>query len=420
MAIDLKISRQTSTWCNWLTVLTCAAIPISLGMTNVLMAMLLLLLIVSLGSAAVRQTWMAHPVAWLLLALFLWIVLGVSYTSADSHDYVLHIKKFSKLLVASMLLATLTTDQWRSRCLKAFCVGMAVILVSQYAEIFWDLPWTVTKNQGWGVDHIVFGDYITQGIMVTFMLCLALTRALNGELRDKKTWLWAAVAGLCLLSVTGLSAGRTAYVLALISVTVVLALRWSGKRLAMAVAVLAVVLVAVYVSAKGVQARISEAHQEVSATLRGDTRFTSLGGRLENYRQSLQLIRERPIIGWGTGSFHEQSCRVAITKEMCKQANWHPHNQYFLFAIQGGLLAGILFIGVLTVAAIQLRRSSKDARMIGLTFLAIFAVDSLFNSSLFSARESHFFTIFLAVVLAGQLNGCKKERGVGDDNLQRV
>jgi O-antigen ligase len=403
MTLNLQASQHAKIFSNWLAVCTCAAIPISLAITNVFMAMLLVSLIVSHGAVDVRQSWRDKPIAWLVIALFLWILCGAAYTTAQRHEYVLHISKYSKLLVTALLFATLTTEQWKQRCLTAFMMSLSFILASQYAEIFWDLPWTVTKNQGWGIDHVVVGDYITQGVMVTFMLAITLTRALNGDFRDQKTWLWAMAALLCLLSVTGLSSGRTGYVLALMTVAIIFALRWSGVRLAISLAVLALAFTGVYVSSKGVQNRLSQAHQEIFSTLEGDKKFSSLGGRLENYRQSVKLLRERPLVGWGTGSFHEQSCRVASTPEMCKQASWHPHNQYFLFAVQGGIVALGLFVAILLLAALNLSQASMEAKMIGLSFVVIFAVDSLVNSSLFSARESHFFSIFLVVVLAGQL-----------------
>jgi O-antigen ligase len=396
-----RISWQTELASNWCAVIACAAIPTSLALVNIALALAAVCWLLSAGRP---QRWIVlrhQPVAWLCAALFAWILIGVTYSTGTQAEIALHTQKYAKLLLAAALMGTLVDSEWRKRCMHAFFIGIAIVLLTQYGEIFWDLPWAATHNQGW-TTHTAFGDYITQGIMVSFMLSVALWKTLDESHTVSRRLGWAAVTLLCVFSVTFFSYGRTGYILLALTSFAVVGMRFKGRALWLGALALVVAFVAIVSTSSSIRERIKRGHDEVVAGLQGDRQFNSLGGRMENYRQSLQLISEKPLIGWGTGSFHGQACRVASTPEMCKHATWHPHNQYFLFGVQGGLVAICLFLTLLAVAARQLWHAPPEQRAIGLLFLVIFATDSLFNSSLFSARENHFFTVMLAVVLAGQ------------------
>ncbi len=215
---------------------------------------------------------------------------------------------------------------------------------------------------------------------------------------------WSFVALACVVSLAFLSAGRTGYALLLMVSFFVLFLRLQGLKLWGSVVGLVIIGAVLFSTSTEMRNRIVLGYEEIVSYTQNDRQFSSLGGRMENYRQSLQLIQERPWVGWGTGSFHSQACRVANNQQACELGSWHPHNQYFLFGIQGGLIAMGLFVGILCTAAYMLTKATPEQRIVGWLFLLIFAMNSLFNSSLFSARESHFFTLFLVIVLSGLTN----------------
>lgn len=388
---------------NWCAVVACAAIPTSLALANISMALVALCWLLSAGRAQRWQILRHQPVAWLCVALFSWILVGGIYSTGTPAEIGLHLKKYTKLLIAAALMGTLVDEQWRKRCVNGFCFGMAIVLLTKFGEIYWDLPWAVTHNQGWNTLHTAFGDYITEGIMLSFMLGIALWRAFDSANSSHVRWCFAVVSLLCVYSLMFMTIGRTGYVLMFLVILLILLLRWRGRVLSFSLLGFVAAFTLTLFASQNIQERIKEGYREASAALQSERKFNSLGGRVENYRQSLQLIGESPIWGWGTGSFHGQACRVASTPEMCQRASWHPHNQYFLFGIQGGLIAIALFLAVMVVAARQIWRAPPEQRAIGLVFLLIFAVDSLFNSALFSARESHLFTVMLAVVLAGSV-----------------
>ncbi len=150
--------EQSSNWC---AVTACMAIPTSLALANVAMALAAIFWLLSARRIERWQILFRQPVAWLCAALFIWILIGATYSTGTPDEVSTHIRKYSKFIVAAALMGTLVGSVWRRRCIHAFFVGMACVLMTQFGEIFWDLPWAASHNQGWGTSHVAFGDYIT-------------------------------------------------------------------------------------------------------------------------------------------------------------------------------------------------------------------------------------------------------------------
>ena len=94
-------------------------------------------------------------------------------------------KRYSKFLLVPVLIAVLHDDVWRRRAWVAFLVAMVITLASTYANIWWDLPWSKTDNDGWGKDHSVFANHIAQGLAMSFFVAVCVVRGLT-----RPTWPW--------------------------------------------------------------------------------------------------------------------------------------------------------------------------------------------------------------------------------------
>ena len=182
--------------------------PVALALGNVLAA---LCVVATLLSGHLRTQWrkvFSLPSAWAMLLLFVLILAGTSYTSAPASMALLHLSKYAKLLAGLFFVSVLFDAKTRRHCLYAFMAAMGFILVSAYAGIFVTLPWSATQQTGWGVDHTVVGDYITQSVMMGFFVltCLAFLW------KFKSPWAragWIILALLGTVSITHLAWGRT-------------------------------------------------------------------------------------------------------------------------------------------------------------------------------------------------------------------
>jgi O-antigen ligase len=397
---DLVLSRiqpRMLQAAQWTLVAAFLFFPVAFALGN---AAIVLAFVLSIGAGAYRERWQAirdMPVVWWALGLYAVILAGVLYSPAPAADVRMHLFKYGKLLLVPALLPLLVEPLWRGRCMNAFLAAMGFILASVYGNVFWQLPWSATHNQGWGLDHTVVGDYITQNVMMSFFVIVAIARGRAAAVAWRR-WGWWACALAAAVAVTQLSKGRTGYVLLVMAVVTYVSvalkgrLRWAvlgGLVLAMALALL---------TSHTVRARIELGLSEAAAS--DSMAITSIGGRVNFWSKTLQLALEKPVLGWGTGSYHSVWCQHITKEGWCWFGGWHPHNQYLFFWMENGLAGLVLFALLVSASAWAARRAAVPDRPLLWGFAAIFAVDSLINAPLFSGRESHFFVMLLIWVCA--------------------
>jgi len=380
--------------------LACVALyflfPISVAGANVSM---LVVLVAGLLAGQYRQRWEAvrcNPVVWASLGLYAWMLVGITYSPAPWSDVAQHLGKYFKLVFLVLVMSLLMDAKWRRRCWGAFTAAMLFTLACTYANIWIDLPWSRTQNQGWGVDHTVFKDYISQGIMMSMLVLIALSQTLNSKWTPRWRLAWAGVALLAVLSITHLSYGRTGYVAlaAALGAFALFAMKGRSRWLVLAgVGLVAVVLV---YSSGGLRDRVALAVQEARSSHQED--FTSIGQRLYFAEKTWSLIQEKPVLGWGTGAYHEQFCRVATNPAWCDAGKFHPHNQLlFIWVEHGSIGLGILLFMIL-LPVFNVRQEVGSIAVLAGGFSGVFLVGSMTHASLWLSTESHFYTLMLALV----------------------
>lgn len=392
-----NMRKHCATAAQWSLVCGFLTFPVAMGLAN--LAMLLTLVFALLAGQWQRQwqTVQKLPMVWAALGLYGLIVLGCFYTQAPHDDVVLHLNKYSKLLYFVIFLSLLTNEHWRQKCLHAYTVSMGFILLSSYANIWLDLPWSTTHNQGWGQDHTVVGDYITQNIMMSFFAVLAFHRALTAVTGWQRC-IWWLTGGLAGVSIMHLSQGRTGYLLLGVAVLVFAWMSNRGMKRWLVLASMASVLTLIGFTSETVQQRVELAIHEASTSEQME--ITSIGGRINFWKYSWKIVQERPLTGWGTGSYHSKWCETVQEPGWCSFGHWHPHNQYLFFWMEHGILGAGLFLGLMLSPLWVARGLPCREQRLLVCFVAIFAVNSLINASLWSSRENHFFIFMLALLSA--------------------
>jgi len=372
--------------------------PTLTNASNVFLLFLLLTLPVLLWSAERRRALAREPLVWLLLALYGLVLLGVVYTSADQEWITEHLRKYARLLFAVMLIAVLLREPGLQRvALWAFWLAMGFTLLATWLNVWFLLPWSESQALGWGESHHVFGDYITQNVMMALFAVMLLDAAWERGRRDPLAWALAGAAGLAVVSITHLSIGRTGFVVLAAAIMAWVFFRLRGRALWGGVLALMLALGALLANSDTLQARFSTAL--VEAQRAGEDPTTSIGHRLHNLQSTWALVLESPWIGHGTGAYHTEICRHINPAVECEIFNWHPHNQYLFLAANHGILGAGLYVamlGLLLWAA--LRAPEPGVRAVLGAFVAILAVNSLMNSPLWSSRESQYFAYMAALL----------------------
>ncbi len=394
----ITIRQKTSVALGWLVPVLFLLFPIAMGLSNVILLLVLMGFAITFSADYLKRDAWSWPAIW-LLALFGVVLIGTLYTPAPWHWVSVNLGKYAKFVYAIVLMLLLVRfPQWQQRALWAFLAAMLFILASTWLNVWWVLPWSVTKTPGWGVTHHVFGDYITQNVMVSFLVVFALSKVQRPWLGRMSLW-WLLVAVLGVVSITHLSSGRTGVVLLLAGLVSWMLVRWGGKKLWVGLPLLVLLVAGVLASSSVMRERIALGWTEFAK--RDVDVMSSIGHRAYNYRIVPKMIAESPVVGHGTGAYHTEVCRFLDKPEWCDIFRWHPHNQFLFFGADHGLIGVLLYAALLmSLYRLAMRSDQAQPKVLLVSLTSILLVDSMINSPLFSSRESHFFLFMMALLVA--------------------
>ncbi len=401
-----KADPMLATWCGWLVVAVAASVPLGSATSNVLGGALLVTLIAAGGYQEHWNRWRVHPFALATLVLFAVIFLGVSYSNAPFDEIRRSLTKYARLLYAPIAIAVLVDARWRRRALMAWMGSMLLTLALSYLHSLWAFPLARATREGEFGDHYIFKHHITQNVMMSVFAVAAFAEA--WRLRDaegmtRRAWAWIVVAVAAVINVLFFVLGRAGYLTLMVNLLVVAVVAFVAARdtrLLAVVGAVIVMVIAAAASSDAVHERFRTAISEVeSSQERGIT--TSIGQRMEYASKSIDLARARPVLGWGTGSYAMEYCRIAKSPEWCKLGAYNPHNQFLFFAVQFGLLGLLALVAWLVTAAITIRRLPLSKQLLGFSLLATLVVHSFLDSPLFIVTEGTWYPLMLGIFAAG-------------------
>lgn len=398
-------------------VLVFFAFPMSVALANVALLFTLVFWAVGLAWADGRQRLveaLRNPLALPALALFGWIVLATAWTPAEPSGVLGFIQKYLKFLLVPLFIALLHDAAVRRRCWQAFVLAMAFTLAVTWLNVWFDFDWTRTRNQGFGVDHTVFKDYISQGLMMTLFSVMAGLTAIT-DTRPAVRWAAALIWLLASLSILLLSVGRTGY-LAWAAATAVFVLTLATTRslragLTSLAGVIAVVVIA-FAASPVLQQRMFTAWNEAQSLERDAENgvVTSAGARIEMSRFTLQGTRDAPLLGHGTAAYPVLAARHFTDPGWCNVVCPHPHNQFLFFLFEQGVIGLALFLWFVGAIVREALRHEAGRRAFALAFVTTLCMVSLSHSSFWLSTESHCLVLISCLVMAGlkqrRLAGC--------------
>ena len=126
---------------------------------------------------------------------------------------------------------------------------------------------------------------------------------------------------------------------------------------------------------------------------------TSLGMRLDWWQNCLDLIKEKPTFGHGTGSFKIAQNKV-LTKGNHTWPTDNPHNEYLFIAVQTGLVGLFLFISLLAAQFFSSLKLQPPRKYLLQGVIVAMSAGCLMNSFLFDSHPGHFYAIITAILAA--------------------
>ena len=381
----------------WVAVAIGFSLPVSTALDNVLA---LALLACWLGSGAYREKLGAirdNPFALAAIGFFLLNVLGAAWSVGSRDDVLAALDKASILLLVPVLVSLKPEAVWLRRALAALLAALAVTLFLSFL-VWWELvpPGTF---KGYPFDPVVFKLKITHSVLMAygaFVLAIAAREA-----ADRRWRIALAIgAALAAFNVLFMVWGRTGQlvVLALFFYLFVSWFRWRGLLASVAAGV-GMGTTVYFVPSSALHERTVTTIQEIEDWRAGKP-ATIANTRLETWGNTLELLRERPLLGYGTGGFvAAYAGKVAGT---AMQPAGHTENQYLYTAAQLGIVGLAALLALLAFQwhwAARLRARAETNLARGLVLLM--AIGFLFNPFLHDHSEALFYAWLSGLLYAG-------------------
>ncbi len=340
----------------------------------------------------------ANPVARAAALLLGLLALGLLWGVRGPGDGMRYFSRYLDLGLIAVLVPLFREAALRRAALIGFGAAMAVTLIlsdALYLGLISHIPGLMANT----ADRAVFRSTITQNILMAFaaFLFALAARTAPAPWRRGLLGLLAVLAAHNALFVVS---GRTGY--AVLGVLLVyLAVAWGGWRgLAVGGTVLAALVATAFLTSATFHQRLAIAVEQATAWDPGRPAATSIGLRLEFYRNTAGIIADHPVLGVGTGGFpHAYAERVAGTGAEPTQ---NPHNEYLMVTAQVGPFGLVLLLALFGLEWRMARRLPSAAeRHLARGLMLTLAAGCLFNTLLLDHTEGLFHAWMAGVLFAG-------------------
>lgn len=368
-------------------------LPIKPAPVNLLLLLAVLFVFANPKHRLQIKPLLLHPISLSLYALVAWLLITLAFESsnmASARDY---LSKYLRMLLLPFLAAAFLTGQDRLRVFDYFCAGVFVSVLGSFAVALGWFPWPEGSES-----PLLFKLHITHNFFIALATGYVAYR-LHTEWHNSRLLIKVVVltaVALALYNFFLMVEGRSGWV-AMAVLPVVIAYQRIGFKgsLLAAIAVLVVVL-AMYLGSDFFHTRVNAVFTEVQQWIDGQAvaQETSNGRRLSFWLHSVEAFAQAPWVGYGMGGFEAAVAPHAQAAGFTFAFN-NPHNQYLLFAVQGGALALVLY-GIF-VGAILLRHSSQHLVLLH-GFVLAYVLLNLLNSFHYDFAEGVFFILGLAAL----------------------
>jgi hypothetical protein len=258
----------------------------------------------------------------------------------------------------ALLFALLRGLPWTPRAL-AWGGGALILLALIFCGVgFWEFqtrhlllnPKVIASNQVeeyFRVNSLFFDPNIYGRFLALVMLGLA--SVLIWARRPRS--LWFTIAALVVLwggLITTLS--QSSFASLLLGLAVLAWLRWGGKIVALPVAAVVVVgAVIVLAFPSALRLDLSDSGSVDKAT----------SGRFDLMRGGVDLAREKPLLGWGSGSFNAEY--RAHERSSNREATAASHTIPITVAAEQGIVGFAAYVALLVLALVRLLRGARGS-----------------------------------------------------------
>lgn len=333
-------------------------------------------------------------------SLFFLLTAGLFYSPEPLSDAASTLKKYRELLFFVMTVSLFhNAPRKAERAESAFIAGSIVLLSLSYAMFFSIIP---TEKFGYSTVH-----HITHSFFMAVLAFWCLQRGISSQ---KYKYFWFLVVLLSAINLFYIAPGRTGMLVFIALVLITFLQRLSLKKSILAIMAACLLITGFFLTSNNFASRIKLAVHEIEHYQNDDRKNrSSLGMRFDWWKNSVELIRQKPVFGHGTGSFEWR--QITISRGTKVKTTDNPHNEYLLLGVQVGLVGTTLFICLLGSLFINSCKLKTTKRYLLQGVVMAMGAGCLMNSFLFDSHQGHFFAIISALLYAGSgtITGIEKK-----------
>ncbi len=360
---------------DYLAVALAVSLPWSSTATGIFAALWFLAVLPTLGTSRWREV-MLSPAGGLPILFVLLALLGVLWSQVPVGERFVSVVPFARLLAIPLLICQFARSPRGVYVIYGLIASCTILMIAS----FWSyigVGYPLRPKQ----DGVPVKDYIVQSGLFTICAFALLEMAIELWARQRRRSVAVLLLAAAFLANIALVATSRTTLLVLAVLLVLFALRRGSWKAGFAVIGTGVVLAAIaWLASPYLRERITRVVVEIHE-YQTKSAGTSSGMRLEFWRNSIKLIAQAPVIGYGTGTLAAKFKDVTSDNSIIPNAD-NPHNQTFTVAIQLGLV-GIVILYALWLFHLLLFRGGDWVAWFGMVVVVQSVVGSLVNSYLF-------------------------------------
>lgn len=347
------------------------------------------------------------------LGLYLLFILGITWSIADLSDTFKILIKIIGFLLAPLFLIAFKTNNSGKLFLKGFILSAVLSAALSLISFIINKPFLHgIKDAHWVIfhGHILHNAFIA--IASTFLLCFMLDKNQQKTLRVISFCIYV----ICFIDVMFVVNGRTGQFM-LISMNMFSLIYQLKPRKLLILGTIIIMITSVLYIFPTIKTNMENAIVSSLLTVspaikkgfedykmdeekykRGDV-ITSMGLRKEFHRNSIQIIKLKPLIGHGTGSFTKSY--KEYTNFAYPRATTNPHCDILWVGVELGILGIAGFILMVIFAGINIIRLNSISFYKNMSLSLIFGyVLASYQNSFFidNVTGSAFIFIMLAII----------------------
>jgi O-antigen ligase len=380
----------------------CAFLPLSIAGISVFKLLTILTALAVLVVALLKGRQLVElRTAPTVLALCMLGALAASltYTSVSTTEALSVLTKYGKLLLIPAIAVLIQSRIQAVTAIRVyFFTQTFVVLTSWLLFAGFSLPWVPAQRCDVAA---VYSCYLDQAILTAGFAALAWHLRADFPTRYGPA-IAMAMATLAALNLLFALPGRTGQIC--LFATIAVGVWWAMPRKLRPLAALAPFVafaLAMLLSTQFNQRYMAvfsevKAYQNQTQSYKNSSSFE----RLNFWRKSLQAISERPILGYGVGTWRQQYHRMESGKPSESTIGVrNPHQEFLFWGVQLGSVGALLLASWLGSFWWISRNFAPPAKRASVSLLAVFVVACSLNSALYDGLVGDYFCTLLAVLL---------------------